>query len=360
MHKHHYKQVVDALLVGGAVKRVAYQVGECSFGYQLAERFHRDKHVRIAAQDPRLVDRLRLFHEKSEQERQSRMKPVHFALERLQQQLKIDADQAREIIESLPAASNPWDCQGVLVRDIEDKDFHVNVGRYGRLTNNITSMKREIRSALRLGSESLKHVDISCCQPALIGKEAKDRERQDKRQQQQDKGQNQEGSIYDAPDSPHCRGDLDVYCELVQSGQFYDFLLAKLKIGPCPNLTREDLKKRFLTDVVAKRKANRHGAEYPSDIEDRFRGLFPSLYKFIRDINCDGWEHKNLIRQMQQEESKLVIETVAANLVARHPRIFVLTLHDAIFTTASGIPVVVGAFEAAFDQIGYPMTLKVA
>lgn len=360
MHKHHYKQVVDALLVGGAVKRVAYQVGECSFGYQLAERFHRDKHVRIAAQDPRLVDRLRLFHEQAEQERQSRMKPVHFALERHQRRLSIDVNQAREIIESLPPASNPWDCQGILVRDIQEKDFHVNVGRYGRLTNNITSMKREIRSALRLGSESLKHVDISCCQPALIGRAAKQAEQHPERGQNQSKEENQLVSIYDAPDSPHCRGDLDVYCELVQSGQFYDFLLAELKIGPCPNLTREDLKKRFLTDVVAKRKANRHGAEYPSDIEDRFRALFPSLYKFIRDINCDGWEHKNLIRQMQQEESKLVIEAVAANLVARHPRIFVLTLHDAIFTTASGIPVVVGAFEAAFDQIGYPMTLKVA
>ena len=42
------------------------------------------------------------------------------------------------------------------------------------------------------------------------------------------------------------------------------------------------------------------------------------------------------------------------------PHVFVLTLHDEIFTTARGIPVVVGAFEAAFDPIEYPMTLKVA
>ncbi|WP_146371136.1 hypothetical protein [Symmachiella macrocystis] len=88
--------------------------------------------------------------------------------------------------------------------------------------------------------------------------------------------------------------------------------------------------------------------------------MFPSVYQFIREINRDGWEHENLIRRLQQEESKLVIETVAADLIARHPEVFVLTLHGAIFTTASGIPVVVGAFEAAFDQIGYPMSLKVA
>ena len=153
---------------------------------------------------------------------------------------------------------------------------------------------------------------------------------------------------------------MDVYCELVQSGRFYEFLLSKLEIEAWLNLTRDDLKKRFLADVVAKRKANRHGAEYSSDVEDTFRRLFPSVYRFIRDINRDGWEHKNLIRRLQQEESRLVIETVAADLVVRHPQVFVLTLHDEIFTTARGIPPVVGAFEAAFNRIGYPMRLKVA
>jgi hypothetical protein len=90
-------------------------------------------------------------------------------------------------------------------------------------------------------------------------------------------------------------------------------------------LTRDDLKKRFLADVVAKRKANRHGDEYRSNVEDTFRRLFPTVYQFIRDINRDGWEHATLIRRLQQEESKLVIETVAADLVVRHPEVFVLT-----------------------------------
>ena len=86
--------------------------------------------------------------------------------------------------------------------------------------------------------------------------------------------------ICDVP-GPQCnRGDLNVYCELVQSGQFYDFLLAELRIGTCPNLTREDLKKKFLADVVAKRKVNRRGAEYPGDVEDTFQELFAP--EFIR------------------------------------------------------------------------------
>ena len=267
----------------------------------------------------------------------------------------------------MPTSSNPWDCQGVLVRDIEDKEFHVNVGSYGRISNNLTSLKREIRPALRLGKESLQHVDIRCCQPGLIGKIVKGRTRQQDREQGRETG----GSNYDVQfcqclyssstkDSPGNCTDLDTYCELTQSGEFYDFMLAKMKNLPCLSFTRDDLKKRVLADVIAKRKANVHGDEYPSDVEDTFRALFPSVYRFIRDVNADGWQHANLIRLLQQEESKLVIETVAADLVVRKPQVFLLTLHDALFTTSSGIPFVVEAFERAFSRTGYPMSLKVA
>ena len=142
----------------------------------------------------------------------------------------------------------------------------------------------------------------------------------------------------------------------MQSGSFYDYLLAQIQT--CPNLTRDEVKKRFLADVLAKRKANARGAEYPSVVEDCFRRLFPSVYCYIREVNRDGWEHANMIRQLQREESKLVIETVAAHLLIRHPDLFVLTLHDAIFTAPGGIPLVLREFERAFDETGFPMTLK--
>lgn len=361
MSYHHYNHVVDALLGGGAVERVPYHVGQRSFGYRLGERFRGDKHVRIPATDTRLIDRLQRFHEESERKRQSRMKPVHFALEQHQRRLSIDGNLGRDILATLPPESNPFDVQGILIKDIERREFHVNVGRYGRFTNNITSMKREIRPSLRHRLDPLQSVDISCCQPALIGKAARNKASEEEEQAEKRKGNNNRHvSIYDAQNLPHFGGDLDLYCELVQTGQFYDFMLTILRNEMCPNYTRDDLKKRFLTDVVAKRKANRYGSEYPSDVEDTFRRLFPSVYRFIRNINHDGWQHEALIRRLQQEESKLVIETVAADLVVRRPDVFVLTLHDAIFTTARSIPIVVGAFEAAFDWIGFPMSLKVA
>ncbi len=125
-------------------------------------------------------------------------------------------------------------------------------------------------------------------------------------------------------------------------------------------ISRDEVKRRFLADVIAKRKANSCGAEYPSDAEVRFRELFPTVYGFIRRINADGWEHANLIRLLQRAESEFVIETVAADLVARHPDVFFITLHDAIFTTAEHLPKVERAFLRGFAATDFRMSYKFA
>jgi hypothetical protein len=373
MHKRHYKAVVDALLERGVVTRSPYAVGIKAFGFMLADRFRFDKHIRVPATCPRLIGRLQSFHEQAETERRSRMLPVHFGLERQQWQLEIDGETARDILKTIPPESNPYDVQGVLVSDIEQRDFHINVGHYGRISNNISSMKRELREALRHNGEPLSQVDVKCCQPALLGQlvvtsraDGTDREPRNKtntrdnadRDDRASKGTTHNGSKYDAPVWAKC-DDLARYCELVQSGTFYEFMLASPKIRSCPNLTREQLKRQFLADVLAKKKANDRGAEYPSVVEDCFREWFPSPYRFIRRFNNDGWEHANLIRELQRQESKLVIETVAADLLTRHPRLFLISLHDALFTTARGVPAVVDAFETAFERSGFPMKLKI-
>ena len=124
-------------------------------------------------------------------------------------------------------------------------------------------------------------------------------------------------------------------------------------------MTRDKLKDRFFADILAKRKANEYGAEYPSDVENVFKDLFPTVYHFIRHINCYGWEHANLIRALQRRESRFVIECVAASLLDRYPYMFLITLHDAIYSTPGDIPRVVDAFKEGFDTIGFQMSYKV-
>ncbi len=163
MHQVFYAAVIEALLEGGAVERFPYLVGARSFGFRLAARFIGDQHLRVPATDPRIINRMVMFHELVAAERRERMKPVHHLLAERQRRLKIHGNKAREILAGLPSESNPYDTQGILIADIEDRDFHVNVGNYGRLANNITNLKRELsRHAARRKSTTRQRRPVVC------------------------------------------------------------------------------------------------------------------------------------------------------------------------------------------------------
>lgn len=361
MHNRHTVAIVDSLVKGGAVERFPYTVGQASFGYRLSARFIGDKHIRVQARDQRLIERIELFHKKAEAERADRMKPVHVELARRQRQLQIDSTAARQILDFLPVESNPYDSQGILVENIARREFCFNVGRCGRVANCITSLKRELRTTLNVRNEPLISVDLSCAQPAFVAKLflcSRGIQTQTQANGRGESNKPEAKSIYDAPLQPPGLADSELFRQLGQSGKLYEYLAAELlKYGI--DMPRETLKRRFLCDVLAKRKANQHGAEYPSEVEDTFRKLFPSVYGFIREVNRDGWQHENLIRELQRQESQFVIETVAADLVTAHPRTFFISLHDAIYTTHRHLPKVEAAFNRGFKKLNFQMTYKV-
>ncbi len=349
-------------LIGGellAIKRFPYQKGERSFGYLPGERFVTDKHVRVPITDERLRRRLDAFYKEAAVQRRSRMKPVHYALAEQQSRLSIDGDRARKILQQFPK-SNRFGVQGILIEDIENHNFHTNVGRYGRMSNNITAMKREVRSTLHVEGEPLWSVDISCCQPTLITKLMRDQLGETKREGREEREErrvcNYDSSLetpdhYDSSRWIVTNEDFELYQSLVQTGELYDFLENALLTRGI-SISREKLKKRFLTDILAKK------GQYSSSVEKLFRELFPTVYCFIQATNRRGKKHANLIRQLQREESSLVIETVAADLVTRFPGVFFLTLHDAIYSTAKYLAEVELAFKRAFELAGFPMHFK--
>ena len=224
-----------------------------------------------------------------------------------------------------------------------------NVGRYGRLTNNITSLKRELRDSLHVNGERLGSVDLSCAQPALLGRIIAEGTKGGGAEGSQRGGGQSRSSTYDSRFFHD--GGFGLFLNLVQTGKFYEYMQEQLRGG---GIGRDEIKRKFLADVIAKK------GQYPSVVEHKFGELFPSVYEYIRRVNCDGREHANLIRRLQREESSFVIETVrAADLVTRLPNTFCISLHDAIYTTAGNVPKVEQAFRRAFEQTGFPMTIKV-
>lgn len=392
MNRSTYADVVDALCLGKATERFPYIVGVCSFGFVLGKRFVADKHVRVEATDSALIRRLEKFNRQAAAERYARMLPVHRALEERQKRLEIYGRDARRILGALPPKCNPFDVQGLQIAEIEDRRFHhCNVGRTGRFSNCITSMKRELRSCLHVNGEPLAGVDLSCAQPALLAKMMTDETRvaiwtpettaqgsfvdglsegcvssgcptylssvpplaasnsvcaalEEKSSafggRGREEGRKSEQSNYDY--------GLRQFVSLVQSGKFYDFMVEQLQVD---GISRDEFKHRFLADVIAKKR------RYPSVVEDKFKELFASVWEFIRGVNQG--DHANLIRRLQREESKFVIEMVAADFIERNPTAFIITLHDAIFTTRRNLQALEQSFHRGFDLTGFPMRLKV-
>ena len=356
MHQDTYKDVITALRDGGAIERSSYKVGGHSFGYRLTERFAKDKHVRVAVADRRLIRSLLRFYEAHAAKQQALIKPVHATLAQRQEQLSIHGDRAREFLSRNPEF-NKFDMQGILIAKIERRDFHTSVGKYGRVSNNITSLSKKVRRLLHVEGEPLGCCDLSCCQPALLARLYELRGKPLCSEEQGRKGAqlcNYDSSLgerinYDSSFGDSENDDFVRYRSLAQRGQLYDFMMGEM---PGKNISREEIKQRFVTDILAKK------GQYLSEVEKLFRELFPTVYEFVRATNKDGKERSNLIRELQREESKLVIETVAADLVTRFPGVFFLTLHDAIYSTAEHLPKIKEAFDRAFELTGFPMQLK--
>lgn len=357
MATHDYKAVLDSLLERGVICRDRYVVGETPYSYWLDDRYRADAHVRVDATDRRLIRAMDRFRCEQADEQASRMRPVHRHLQRIQFQLGIDAEQAAESLLALPSARNGFDSQGVLVRDLRERRLHFSVGRYGRVANSITNLSRHVRPSLHHRGDPLHQIDIRCCQPGLLG-QLVNKHSGKKQAGEKGEGAGPRVTTYDSQNEPLGGvglASLERYLTLTQSGVFYDFLVSEMD-----GMTRDEIKKRFLCDVLAKRKANNRGGEYQSRLEDRFAALFPPVYRFIRTVNKHGWEHANLIRQLQQAESSLVIGQVCESIRQTHPKMFLVTLHDAIFATEQNMPTIRSEFDRAFDASGHPMSLSLS
>jgi hypothetical protein len=355
MATHDYRSIIDSLLERGVLCRDRYVVGESPYSYWLDDRYRGDVHVRVDATDRRLIRALDRFRCEQADVQKSRMKPVHFHLRRMQFQLAIDIDQAAEGLLALPSGRKGFDTQGLLVRDLHERRLHFSVGRYGRVANSISNLARVVRPSLHHRGEPLSQLDIRCCQPGLLGQLVKKQEGK-KQEQEARQGTGPGVTIYDSQNElPGGVGQagLEQYLALTQSGEFYDFLVSEMG-----GFSRDQIKKRFLCDVLAKRKANKRGDEYQSRLEDRFAMLFPMIYRYVRATNRQGWEHANLIRQLQRAESDLVIAQVCEGIRRRHPDIFVVSLHDALFSTEQNMRTIRAEFERAFEENGYPMGLS--
>ena len=315
-----------------AIETDSHIAGQRTKGYRLASRYLADRHVRVACTDPFLAERIRRERERMDAAKLKQRQPIHEQLDAIQRLLSID-DKADDVVTSLKPAARL--CQDILVGRIRNGEHSFSVADSGRCFNSITSLARPLRPCLRLDGEPLGCVDIREAQPALLGLMMI---------QNYPSGGWKGCATYRVGPGGGGGGvpaDVLDFCLLVSAGSFYKSL------GEMTGTSRAYAKKRFLVDVLARKK------DYPSVIEDAFELRFPSVWEFIRRTNHK--DHGELIRRLQTAEAELVIHTVAPRLVGRIP---VVTLHDSLYGRLRDLDTVEDAFKATCDSLGFSMAFK--
>lgn len=349
MMGHGYAKIAAALIEGEVVVRSGnYAVGKRAFGFGLHPRFETSRHVRRPVNNKPLRDKIiQLRKEKSDIERKQ-WQSVHFDLRDRQRVLEIDGETARRMLLSMCHA-NAFDRLGILIRNIEDQQFRFSVGKFRRVFNSITNLKRELRSTLHVDGARLFGVDLKCAQPALIGlliwaicgkciatKTVNI-------EYCCGKSPNlSSSSLLHSAHSCLRSSTLQTFLGSIADGSLYELLSDSLK----GRLDRDLLKVGLLKNVFA----NESG--YSCEIADAFESLFPDVYSFIRAFHRNS-QHK-LIAVLQRLESWIVIENICPRVLRAHD-LPVVSLHDAIYTTAEGTPLVEEAFDEVFSQLRYPM-----
>lgn len=333
--------IIRALKDADVLETYAHRVGEKPTGYRFAKRYLGDECVRVPITDQGLIERITSGREKVKQENQ--WQPVHHRLNMAQRCLTI-TDDADQILNELPEHTRL--CQNVVVSGIRCRDFPFSVSTTGRVFNAIGCMQRDIRPSLRIDDQRLGHVDFSCSQLSLLA-----------------------NSI--VSEFPHCGlkksaqlrytpspcsfvlfptpfpyssppSSFRELLSLSSGGTLYEVLANET------GMDRATVKKRVMTDVLAKK------GNYPSEMEDVFRRLFPEVLDVIQWINRN--DHGELIRFLQRKESWIVVEQISPRLLGRIPMV---TLHDAIFSRQSDLPLVESAFRDVCRELDYKMSFKV-
>lgn len=347
-----YVDIIRALMDGDVLHRTPYAVGSRSFGYCLDRRFAEQPHIRRDVEDSRLLRRIEELQQESRAKKLELFKPIHRQLAQLQRQLTIDSVEANRALAELPPESNPYDVQGILFRDIAEHRFRLTVGPVShRVFNSITSMCRPVRKALRIHGSPLVGIDLKCCQPALLSMLI-----QGSCETTQIAKSGNHSKVHPcvspetrplADPSLWLRRDVRDFACRTSDGSLYDFLLEQV-----PGLSRDQLKRRFLCDVLAKK------GKYDSAVEKAVAKLWPSVLEFVRHTN--RFDRAELIRALQRAEASLVIEQVCSRIVDYHPGDFAITIHDAIYSHPEHAWAIEQAFESAFDEMGFSIGLEPA
>ena len=131
-------------------------------------------------------------------------------------------------------------------------------------------------------------------------------------------------------------------------GKLYEYIAVKGKIE---TESRKILKKKLFAEIFFCR-----NKPYQSKNEILFEGLFPEVYKVIRELKKKDYTF--LSKQLQRVESSFVINLVVRRCMNEHPDMPIFTIHDSVMTTKANADIVKGIMVEEFANYGVEPKLR--
>jgi hypothetical protein len=309
-----YKKYLQFLLANEIIESDnQYITGQKSKGYRLTEKYRKQKFQQEQITNYNIIENVEMFQ--AEQENKIKLNQHRYIYDCLQQ-IKIDAEGARNYIEQNIYDNEEYSSYNISVDLIESKSFFFTVdSTAGRVHNNITNLSRNLRPFLRYNNEKLVEIDIANSQPFLFNILINNYGTYN----------NNLRGIYDTNSIlsyvTSKKTDILIYRDTTSSGKFYEYLMDNLEIYE----DRSEFKVRFFKKVFY----SKENPYYINEERKRFTELFPNVSQIISYYKKD--DYRNLAISLQRAEAEIMINKVVPKLAANG--IYALTIHDSILTT---------------------------
>jgi len=204
-----------------------------------------------------------------------------------------------------------------MLRLVDEGEFRCSVGNNSRrFYTNITGMKRELRSLLRVDDLPLAEIDLANSQPLFLAVLL-----------------NEKGV------------EAKKYIELCEEGLLYDHFQDRFG----KPVTRDKIKRQFLTVF--------YGSNcFTGRVKEILETEFPAVAEYVHKSKRK--KSNRLAIRMQQAESRFFVRTVAERMMNERPEMFVATIHDSVLCLSADVDYVETVVKDEFAKIGVSPTLR--
>lgn len=214
-------------------------------------------------------------------------------------QFRIDYQKSYDFLESIDKDMDSLNKNLYCIESIKGGNLFHHFDKFGRFHTNFTILKSDIRKRyITIDSEETIEIDIKNSQPLFLSKLIK---------MVNTKWVNEE--------------ELDLFSNLVQDGQFYDFLVRNASLED-----KEESKKLVYKVFFGQ---NRKG----SKSDEKFKSIFPTIHNFIKLYKKENSDYRSLSHHLQKMESDLIFSKVIRRVMNINPDIKLLTIHDSIIVS---------------------------